>query len=89
MFSKYQITILPLQERLSQHSAKAVELTGELAEARKQSIEEVAHYIFPIEVQELDEQDMDISKSGNYVIVLLHIMKGFNCCVACRIINRL
>ena len=41
-----------------------MELAEELAEARKQSVEEVARYIFPIEVQELDEQDMDVSKSG-------------------------
>ena len=52
-----------------------MELTEELAEARKQSIEEIAHYIFPIEVQELDEEDMDISKSGNHCI-LFYLTRG-------------
>ena len=54
-----------------------MELTDELAEARKQSIEEIARYIFPIEVQELDEQDMDISKSGNHILVCYCIAQNF------------
>lgn len=54
-----------IEERLSQHTDKALQLAEELAEARKQSVEEIAHYIFPIEVQELDEQDIENSKSGS------------------------
>ena len=51
---------------MSQHSDKALQLAEELAEARKQSVEEIARYIFPIEVQELYEQDIENSKSGDH-----------------------
>ena len=57
---------LSLQERLSHHTDKALRLAEELAEARKRSVEDVARYIFPIEVQELDEKDIENSKSGDH-----------------------
>ena len=53
-------------------------MTEGLAEARKQSIEEIARYIFPIEVQELDEQDMDVSKSGDQKLVIILLFIYFN-----------
>ena len=59
-----------------------MELTEELAEARKQGIEEIARYIFPIEVQELDEQDMDISKSGDHklvIVIFCYLFQAYVC----------
>jgi len=49
------------QDRLSVNTTKAREQAEQLADTRRSSIEEAAHYIFPIEVQELDDDDVESS----------------------------
>ena len=60
--------LYPPQDRLSANTSKSREQAELLADARRSSIQEAAHYIFPIEVQEL-EDDVESSTGEVYCVV--------------------
>ncbi|XP_065883313.1 beclin 1-associated autophagy-related key regulator-like isoform X2 [Dysidea avara] len=64
-----------VEDRLSANTTKAREQAEQLADTRRSSIEEAAHYIFPIEVQELDD-DVESSTGSSLDISMEMVVEG-------------